>query len=166
MSKIKALITTLVLGTSSIAMADSSVAYKTTASAVRDHRHEVTRIPAPTMFRAPYRPAWVALSSPTMLHDGRNAIKLATPSRYSQLRLQATAGRSYISSVVVRFADGTRQVIAVNKSLDARSPMLSLPISSRASVSRVVIKGSTHRRASVQLFGTRAFRGYGQRVAK
>ncbi|HVK86319.1 MAG TPA: hypothetical protein VM513_19500 [Kofleriaceae bacterium] len=157
MSKIKALITTLVLGTSSLAMADSTVAYKTTASAVRDHRNEVRPMPAHAMYRLPNRAAWVALSTPTMLHEGRNAIKLATPSRYSQLRLQATAGRSYISSVIVRFADGTRQEIAVNKALDARSPMLNLSISSRASVDRVVIKGSTNRRASVQLFGTRAF---------
>jgi hypothetical protein len=160
MSKIKALITTLVLGTSSIAMADTNVAFKTTTSAVRDHRDEVTPMASPWLRHAAYRPAWVALSTPTMLHEGRNAIKLATPSRYSQLRLQATAGRSYISSIIVRFADGTRQEIAVNQMIDARSPMLNLSISSRASVDRVVIKGSTNRRASVQLFGTRAlFRG-------
>jgi hypothetical protein len=144
MSKIKALITTLVLGTSSIALADPGFA-------VRDHRDDVRT----AMYR-PARPSWIALSSPMMIDSGKNAIKLATPSRYSQLRLQATAGSSYIKSLTVRFSDGTKQELAINKTLDPRSPMIELPVSSRASVDRVVIKGSTNRRASVQLFGTSA----------
>jgi dihydropteroate synthase len=154
MSKIKALITTLVLATSSIAAAAPGVAFKASTTVVRDHR--VDARPLPAMYRIPARPAWIALSSPTQLAQGRNAIKVATPSRYSQLRLQATAGSSYIKSITIRFADGTKQNLAINKTLDARSPMVELPVSSRASVQRVVIKGSTNRRASVQLFGTRA----------
>ncbi|MDX2088814.1 MAG: hypothetical protein SFX73_13235 [Kofleriaceae bacterium] len=158
MSKLTALITTLVLGTSSIAAADT-IAFNASArfrpapaaAPVRDHRIETT--PVPGMYRAP----WVALSQPVMLdNDGRNAIRLATPSRFSQLRLQSTAGRSFVDSIIVRFADGSRQEIKVNRALDARSPMVHLDISHRAAVERVVIKGSTHRRASVQLFGTRA----------
>jgi hypothetical protein len=155
MSKIKALITTLVLATSSIAAAAPGVAFKASATVVRDHRVDVAR-PMPAMYRLPARPAWIALSSPTQLAQGRNAIKVATPSRYSQLRLQATAGSSYIKSITIRFADGTKQDLTINKTLNARSPIVELPVSSRASVQRVVIKGSTNHRASVQLFGTRA----------
>jgi hypothetical protein len=158
MSKLTALITTLVLGASSIAAADTAVAFQASAKLrpapavipARDHRIGTTAVPS--MYRAP----WVALSQPLMLdNNGRNAIRLATPSRYSQLRLQSTAGRSFVDSVIVRFADGSRQEIQVNKTLDARAPMVNLNISNRASVERVVIKGSTNRRASVQLFGAR-----------
>lgn len=145
MSKITALITTLFLGSSSIALAAPGV--------VRDHRAPA---PVTTAYRMPVRPAWVALSSPTKLDRGRNAIKVTNPSRYSQLRLQATAGSSFIKSLTIRYADGTKQELAINKTLDPRSPMIELPVSSRASVQRVVINGSTNRRASVQLFGTRA----------
>jgi len=154
MSKIKALITTLVLGTSSIAAAAPGIAFKASTTVVRDHR--VDARPTPAMYRLPVRPAWIALSSPTQLDRGRNAIKVATPSRYSQLRLQATAGSSYVKSITIRFTDGTKQDLAINRTLDARSPIVELPVSSRASVQRVVIKGSTNHRASVQLFGTRA----------
>ena len=173
MSKIKALITTLVLGSSSIAAADSAFTFNASAhvgigapvaappavTVVRDHRVEpayappaVTPVFAPNRDR--YRPAWVALSEPTMLRHNRTMIRIDTPSRYSQLRLQTTAGASYVTSVMIRFADGTRQEIAVNKWLDTRAPMFDLAISNRSSIERVIIIGSTNRRASFQLFGT------------
>ena len=175
MSKIKALITTLVLGSSSIAAADSAFTFNAHAhvgigapvaapplGVVRDHRVEPAYAPpvvtpafAPNPDR--YRPAWVALSEPMMLRHNRTMIRLETPSRYSQLRLQTTAGASYVTSVMIRFADGTRQEIAVNKWLDMRSPMFDLAISNRSSIERVVIIGSTNRRASFQLFGTPSY---------
>ena len=170
MSKIKALITTLVLGSSSVAMADSGLSFNAsaqwsigtrpapiavpapTAPVIRDHRYDVS--PVPTAYRA----SWVALSEPMMLNfGGRNAIRLSTPSRYSQLRLQSTAGSSYISTVTVRYADGTRQEIAINKNLDARAPMINFAVSNRASIDRIVVNGSSYRRASFQLFGTQSY---------
>ena len=169
MSKIKALIATLVLGSSSVAMADSGLSFNAstearwsfgtrpvvpavqpapTASIIRDHRTNESFVPS--RYRAP----WIALSEPMTVHPGRNTIRLASPARYSQLRVQSTAGASYIGSVMVQYTDGTRQVLEVNKWLDTRAPTVSLAISDRASIDRIIVRGPTSTRGSTSMRGT------------
>lgn len=160
MSKIKTLIAALILSTSSAAMAaPMTVSVSGSASAqftigsrpqVVDHR--VNTMPAYQGYQG-YNIAasWSALSSSMIANNGRTQVRLQNPGTYSWIKLQATAGVSYIDQITLRFADGSRQVLDVNKNLDTRLP-LQLAIQNRI-LSSVTIQSSGRASASFQLFG-------------
>src|SRR4051812_4961028 len=109
MSKIKAALVTLMLGTSTAAMASPSVSFSAGAQVswgtqagpmVRDHRYEPA---APTT-------SWISLAEPLRLARGRDVIRPQMGS-FSQIRLQAANGMSFIQNVTVLFTDGTSQRI-------------------------------------------------------
>lgn len=151
MSKIKALITVLVLGTSSVAMAAPALSFSAhaewsakTASApmIRDHRTQVT----PYSYTS--NASWRALSS-SVFADSRNTIRLSTPMNLSWLKLQATAGTSFIDSMTIRFADGTRKIVRLGQSLNTRAP-IQFAVNGGA-IASVTVNSSS--RGSYQLFG-------------
>ena len=156
MSKMKALITMLVLGSSSAAMAAPSVSFDASAHAswgtpaanVRDHRTTTTSYqPAPSYARS----SWISLAQPM---TGTVTVRLETRSLINQIRIQSARGSSYISNVVVRFEDGSRQVLTLNRWIDTRNPILQFNLNRTGRVSQLVISASAHgRRSSYQLFG-------------
>jgi hypothetical protein len=101
--KIKALITTLVLGSSSLAVA---------APAVRDHRAPVV---APLWHRPaprPLRPVTLATSQNV---KGREVIRVSTSQRaFTKLELQSKKGRTKLDKVMITFANGGTQLIDCN----------------------------------------------------
>jgi hypothetical protein len=158
MSKIKALITTLVLATSSAAMAAPTVSFSANASwgtgtgpvvitgpGVRDHRESEAF--------SRQRSAWIALATPMALTRGRDIIRLEAPSRFNQIRIQSTKGASYIAQVTVLYTDGTRQVVSLNRWIRAGSPLLHFNLNSTRPIDRLLINGSTSRSARYQVFG-------------
>jgi hypothetical protein len=168
MSKIKALITALVLGTSSIAAADTSVTFSgradapwgTASPSVRDHRSE-TAYPgyqAP-VYQAPTttfaRGTWVSLAEPMNLGRGRGSmIDLNSRALFNQIRLQSASGATFIGTVTVQYKNGASQIVTVNQWIDAQNPMTQFALNRTAQVDSIMINGSRNRRSGkIQVFG-------------
>jgi hypothetical protein len=117
--KIKALITTLVLGSSSLALA--APAYN--GPAVRDHRTlpapRPAPLPAPTaQARFNFGFAWHRpVARPLLLANntrvaGMEDISVAQGRRaFTKLELKANSGRTNLELVVIRFANGQSQTV-------------------------------------------------------
>lgn len=147
MSKIKALITTLVLGSSSVAMASPS--FSLSAGAEWSFGNRTSRGP---VIRDHRTITWTALSQPLSAAYGRNTVRLTNPVAYSNLKLQATAGMSYVDNIVLEFGHGRRQVIEVDRWITTGSPA-QINVNNGRLITSVTINGSANRRASYQLFG-------------
>ena len=157
---IKALITLLVLGSSSVALA-RPVAYsgQEGAPSVRDHRAPA---PAPAYdgsFRSPppFVPPWVTLGTERRMVNGEMAFRVH-PSfgRFSTLRLQTTAGKSLIYQVKIQFPNGAVQTVALNQYLDAANPTITVDLdgSWARSIKKVTVVGRNARGSS---FNVQAF---------
>jgi len=161
MSKIKALITALVLGSSSAAMAAPGVTFTAHAEAswgtvspnIRDHR-TVTTYPA---YESPARFArgtWISLAEPMRMARGSAAIDINSRSAFNQLRLQSTSGSTYIGTVTVQYVNGASQVVTLNKWIDARNPMAQFNLNRTTQVDSILINGQRNARGGkVQVFG-------------
>lgn len=155
----KALITLLVLGSSSVAMA-RPVAYsgQEGAPSVRDHRAPA---PAPAYdgsFRSPpFVPPWVTLGAERRMINGEMAFRVNPSSgRFSTLRLQTTAGKSLIYQVKIQFSNGAVQTVALNQYLNAANPTITVDLdgSWARSIKKVTVVGRNARGSS---FNVQAF---------
>ena len=159
--KINALVTTLVLGSSSIALASSDV---------RDHRTHAAApailaapAPAPVLqarfgfgfgagYQRPVRPvSWVTLASSTHV-DGREMIAVAPTHRtFSKVELRSNNGRTRLDKIMIQFANGRSQVLDYNTVL-AGKQSLSIDLEGNArSIKRIVIIGTSRGRASLDV---------------
>jgi hypothetical protein len=152
MLKIKAALISLVLGSSSIALASPGVTFSANADAsfsfgptVRDHR-------IATSYTMPARPqtAWIALSAPMSLRSGSAVIRPEL-ARISQLRLQASRGMTYVRRLDLRFRDGTYQSLQVNQWLTLASS-IDLKVRDNRRIDSITVIGMSGRGASHQLF--------------
>ena len=143
---IKALITTLVLGTSSVALA---------APTVRDHR----TLPAP--HAQPYRPAPrpTGYAYPVKLAaaqkvDGREVVRVSPSTRaFARLELRSISGRTKIDKVMITFANGGTQIVDCNKLL-ANGEIYSISLKGSPvarNVKSIVLVGSSGRRGALDL---------------
>jgi hypothetical protein len=169
---IKAIIASLVLGSSSIAMASPGVTFSATAqgaygtTVVRDHRVDDYRPapivqPAPVVQPAPsgiyYRNGWHREPMPPVyrpvtlasdMHfapDGRTSITVgAQAGRFNTLQISACAGPTFIKQVYVQFDNGQEQVVrSLNRTLTgSQSLTLDLDGNHRA-IRRIVVYGGT-----------------------
>ncbi len=152
MKQLITLVTTLVLGTSSLALAHPAQ--------VRAHegwreRQELRIDRDQAAGQRTYRPAWVALSGATHLQRGRDVIPVGVErGRFTQLRFQATEGVSAIDRVLIRFGDGRWQVAEVDKRLDAGTPIVEVQLDGlRRNIDQIIVIGSSGQRGSFQVFG-------------
>jgi hypothetical protein len=158
---IQALITLLVLGSSSVALA-RPVAYpgQEGAPSVRDHRAPASA-PAPAYdgsFRSPpFVPPWVTLGTERRMVNGEMAFRVSPSSgRFSTLRLQTTAGKSLIYQVRIQFANGAVQTVALNQYLTAATPTITVDLNGSwaRSIKKVTVVGRNARGSS---FNVQAF---------
>lgn len=162
MSKLTALVTTLVLGsTASIALASPARPYDHRhAVAVRDHRVARDRVArgrvvAPVYDRGwrarvtvddfgprRYRPTWVALGAPRVTR-GQECIEVRDPGTFTQLRLQSDSGFALVDRVIVEFADGSQQVADLDRRLDERGEFVELPLDgNNRRIARILVTGA------------------------
>lgn len=156
--KLKVLITTLALGLSSAAVAAPGTSSGPT---VRDHRTKIdTRRPivAPPpvapVYRPPVRPVQprpVMLANNTKI-NGRTAIRVNQPRRtFSKLELRSQTGRTSINKVVIQFANGRSQQVALRRTL-AGKQSLAIDIAGNArSIKNIVLVGRSGPRAAVDV---------------
>ncbi|CAN5904625.1 hypothetical protein BH11MYX3_BH11MYX3_16730 [soil metagenome] len=142
MKQITALVTTLVLGLSSAAMAAPSYG----GSSVRDHRG-----PSSRPFR-PQLPSWTTLESNGSLARGKDRIEVSSRARFTRLKLEAARGSMFIDKVVITFANGQRQVVDLAKTIGQRSgaAMIDLQGQSRQ-ITKITVSGKGSSRTSYSL---------------
>ena len=141
---IKALITMLVLGSSSVAMAHpvSQVDFEGAPVVTRDHRSP------------PFVPQWTTLG--TTSQSGNGAMKFyASPSagKFTMLRLQTTAGKAFIKQVEIKFAGGATQVVALNQYLNAANPIITIDLDGNRgrSIRNVTVVAKNTRQSSFRV---------------
>ena len=162
---IKAIIASLVLGSSSVAMAAPAVTVSVNARAgysttvVRDHRAPVqpvytrpvyTRPAAQPVYQSPpiwrqppvYRPVTL-VSGAHFAGDGRTFITNPDQSRlFGSLQISAAGGRTFIQQVYVEFDNGQEQVIRnLNATLTGTQSLTVDLDGNRRGVRRVIVYG-------------------------
>lgn len=156
--KIKALVTTFVLGTSSLAVA---------APTVRDHRAPqvlpkpvpAKPLPAPPQARPAPAPGfgfgWQA--RPVLLANnkhisGRTVIQVPTSARmFTKLELRANSGQTNIQRVLIVFGNGQRQVVQLRKTVNNRTPLTIDLAGNARHIKSVTLIGNSPRRASIDV---------------
>ena len=158
---LKAIIASLVLGSSSIAMAAPSVTFSANAQAsygttvVRDHRIEPQR-PAPIAQPVNYGTGWHRVPMPPVyrpvtlasgMHfagDGRTSITVGSQAgRFDTLQISAAAGRTFIQQVYVQFDNGQEQVVRnLNRTLIGNQSLTLDLDGNRRAIRRIVVYGN------------------------
>lgn len=161
--KIKALVTMLVLGTSSLALADH------VSPTVRDHRTAPARpapIPAKPLIKPAYTPVqakpvqppgfgWTA--RPVLLANnthlaGRALVQLPARTRpFTKLELRSNNGRTNIQSVQIVFGNGQRQVVKIGKAVTAKTPLTIDLAGNARHIKSVTLIGNSLRRATIDV---------------
>ncbi len=168
---IKAIIASLVLGSSSVAMAAPSVTVSATAQGsygttiVRDHRDEghaassIVVQPAiqPTYQEASWHDGWdggrklppvyrpVTLASGlSFAGDGRKLITVgARAGRFETLQISAAGGRTFLQQVYVQFDNGQEQVIRnLDRTLTGNESVTLDLDGGRRAIRRIVVSGN------------------------
>ena len=115
---LKALIATLVVGSSSLALTATADAAPAPVHGVLTEQHVEC---APTV------PEWTVLSAHDHMVDKTTNIRIGSWNRYSELKL-VTNGRNTIDRVRIRFANGSEQYVKLDNTLDRRNPSLTIPL--------------------------------------
>jgi hypothetical protein len=142
MKKIAALVTTLILGASSAALAAPGFAHNSFGPA--------NRVAA----ARPFRPAqvWKTLEASGSLTRGRDAIDVSATARFSKLKLEAARGSLYINKIVITFGNGQKQTVKVGKTLTARSGATLIDVDGRTrNIDKVMVMGRGGYRATYSL---------------
>jgi hypothetical protein len=163
---IKAIIASLVLGSSSIAMASPGVTVTATAqgsygpTVVRDHRGDDDRntpvviqpVPQPTYHRwngvdrtlpPVYRPVTLA-SGLHFPNDGSALINVGSQAgRFGTLQISAARGRTFIKQVYVQFDDYRSQVVRnLDRTLTGNESLTLDLDGGRRNIRRIIVYGS------------------------
>ena len=154
--KISAIVTSLVLGISSVAAAAPSITHQAssqhTSVAARRFEPPMTR-PAIRPLPAPVR--WQLLDTAKPSRAGRQVIDVHSRARFTKLKLEATRGTAVIDKVLVTFANGRTQVIEVDKRLagygSASFTILDLGGASSRQISKIVVVSAPNTRASYSI---------------
>jgi hypothetical protein len=153
MKKLAILFTTLVLGASSVAFADHTIApnaYEPSKlrerdfddnDGLRDHRGGWNRP----------RQRWTTLAESTIMQRGRTVIDVSSQRRFTKLALDANRPM-FVDKVVIIFGNGERQVVDLNKRLGAHGApaVIDLAGNSRM-IDKVMVLGRGRIRASFTL---------------
>ena len=156
---LKAIITAaLVIGTSTVALASPAQGgVQVTANSsfqVRDHREPM---PTPAPYRPVYQPPIVVapqlhVIANTKLTNGADKIWMRTQA-LSTIKLQATKGRTNVTQVAIKFANGRTQIVQENKML-TQSSCIDIDLQGNVrNVTGITIYGQGGARSQFQVLG-------------
>jgi len=106
MTKLAALVTTIVLGSSTFALA---------RPANPDRYRPPVVQPQPRPQPAPQQ-RWQTLGTTAQLDRGRTVLDVRTPQRFSKIKLDVR-GSVFVDKVIITFANGERQVAQIDRML-------------------------------------------------
>jgi hypothetical protein len=158
MKSLKILVTTLILGTSSLALAQPIVRDHRSDDRFdnrNDDRFEGRRIESDSRVES-FRFRRMRTAPVTLAQNME--VTLRRPAFLSlngmtKLRFDADEGHAYIHSVILTFSNGAQQTIDVRQRVTSRSMPLTVDIDSRAT--GVYVYGSTRGRGSLDVVGLR-----------
>jgi hypothetical protein len=164
MSKLKAILLTAIIGSSSAAMAQPTVSFTGNARAqlsftsapapvIRDHGYG-SYTPAPAYEMPSTRTSYITLASALDLSTGRDVVRLQQNLRNADsLMLRVNSGTAFVQKVQIRFQNGSTQNVAVNAWMSTRNTTpLSIDLSNNRRIDSITIVGSPSGRVSYQLF--------------
>jgi hypothetical protein len=161
---IKAIVTAaLVLGSSSLALAAPAFqggVQVSNAPVVRDHRTEqqpdfyrpvYQPAPAPVIIR---QPAMKLLANDTKISRwGSDKLTFARPLKLQSIKLQGETGRTTVTQVAIKFANGRTQMVQENKLL-LKDGCIDIDLSGNVrNVTSIVIYGQGGMRSSFDVMG-------------
>lgn len=169
--KLATLITTLVLGSSSVAMASPDAVTTYPYPAPVTYPAPATQYPAPApAYRPEYRPdyrpdyrpqpswgrpsRWVTLGTVNHIVDGEMAFHVNShQSEFRTLRLQNLGGKSLIYRVEIEFENGRTRTVEVNQYLTASNPSITVNVPGRRSfdVAKVTVIGRNARQSAYRV---------------
>jgi hypothetical protein len=137
--KIHAVITSILLASSSIAIADTNV-----------------RVESNELWRRPTRLVWSPLTE-MMSAQRTNTIKIENcEDELRSLRLQNGTGATYIYSLMLQFEDGSRENVNVGRWLYWGAPTFNVDLPNRRTgIERISVSTWTWYRSTYQVFGQR-----------
>ena len=153
MKKLAILFTTLVLGASSVAFADHTIApnaYEPSKlrdrdfddDGIRDHRGGWNR---------PRPQRWTTLAENAVMQRGRTVIDVSSQRRFTKISLDANRPM-FVDKVLILFANGERQVVEMNKRLGAYGAPVVIDLAGNSRmIDKVMVLGKGRIRASFTL---------------
>ena len=155
---LKTILVSLVLGSSSIALAAPAAPAPAPTSAtvvVRDHAagtEYTTAAPNAVYYKdgqngrsTPRSPSFrppVTLASGMRLTSGRAAIAVGSQAKFDTLQLTASAGKTFIKQVTVQFNNGQSQVVALSKLLDGNDTLTIDLAGNHREIRRILVTGN------------------------
>lgn len=138
---LKALLTSLVLASSSVAVADPLVQFKIDPDrSLRDQR-------------GMWRPTWAPVSN-TILARSRVMIDVNDQrDDLSAIRLQNVTGATYIYGMTLVYKDGHRENLTVSKWLYSGQPMLTFDLKLNRNLDKIMLRTWTYERSTLQVYG-------------
>jgi hypothetical protein len=166
--KIKALVTMLVLGSSSIALADATPYAAPTVRDHRDFRPQPRPLPQPApapIQVAPVKPiaqfhggfGWQRPARPVLLANdtrltGRALIQVPTSTRaFTKLELRSNNGRTSIDRVMIVYGNGQRQVVQLGKVVNGNGSLTIDLAGGSRNIKSLMLIGNSGRRASIDV---------------
>jgi hypothetical protein len=98
-------------------------------------------------------PVWGVLSSGDALANGRTSVKVSSLRQLSELRLTATRGTTEIDKIQIKFTDGKSEIVTPDQTINAKSPSLTVNLSSWERVKSITVLGHSGRRAQFEILG-------------
>jgi hypothetical protein len=140
---LKTILVSLVLGSSSIALAaplaSAAPAPAAQPSAIYNKDGQSWRgIPKPPVFRPP-----VTLANSMRLTSGRASIAVGSQAgKFDTLQLTASAGKTFIKQVTVQFNNGQSQVVGLNRTLDGNDSLTVDLAGNHREIRKIVVTGN------------------------
>lgn len=104
------------------------------------------------------QPRWLPLSAP-MIAQRRNVIRVADDrDELRAIQLVNGSGAVYVYSIDLRYGDGHRENIAVNKWLYARDPRMTFRLPPDHELERIAVRTWSNARSTFQVLGQRSRR--------
>ena len=96
---------------------------------------------------------WTALTQPTRIDRGRELITIGKEhGRFTTVKLQNVRGVSNITTVLITFANGTRQVVKLDQRLSAANPCIEINLDgNKRAISGIVVYGASWSRSAYQI---------------
>ena len=155
--QIKSLLLTFgVLGSSTAALADTPGYQWQQRRAEATYRQPIRQsVRTDVRGREVYRPntTWQALMSVERLERGGDVFDLRSRERFSQLRLQNQFGRTQIRQIDIVYADGSRQCVQLNRTLDGNHAMVNVDLDGDGRrIDKIFVDGRSSRDGAYQLY--------------
>jgi hypothetical protein len=96
---------------------------------------------------------WMPLAPSIHHRRGTEVVDVWSRDRFNSLRLQNQAGETYVRAIIVEYANGERQRVAVNRALEGHRTRVDVQLPGGARrIARVVVIGESSADAAYQLY--------------